>query len=94
MARELVDRRRFLHRLTTALVVTACGGVACIPEKNPPAATAREPSAKPRATYTMRDLAGRARNRREGITPGALEAEGDPPRRPIKRSDRKRETNS
>lgn len=89
-----MDRRGFLHRVSMASLVAAFGGGGCVPEKPRQRTSDAKPSATSASKYRTHDLTGRARDRRKGITPGALEAEGGRRDRPVRRSAEKRETNS
>jgi hypothetical protein len=61
------------------IALVSCAIVAsCVREKPAPPSPVR-PAAASREGLGARDLTGKPRDARQGITPGALEAEGPPP---------------
>ena len=65
--------------LLLLLVVGGAIGVSCIPERRAPAPPGPPAPRAVQPEIPMRDLAGRERDPKRGITPGALEVEAEAP---------------
>lgn len=76
----IVSRPRNIQAV--AFLALGCLGAlgGCVREKPAPPAS-KAPAAGVREKPAARDLAGKPRDPKRGITPGALEAEGPPPKK-------------